>query len=867
MKWEYWLIAALSVIVLILLVIMLFRRNYTRERFAFFMVMVQLPLLTLIISEVLGGPSLIEFVLFSANKLFGLNIPIEKVDWSDKVLALVPYFGFNFILLRIYNNWESDIKSVRQAQEEKEQLKASVVDDLKAELKHLTKIEKLELYTGEQDQRHQRPLLNQVDTTPLAWHRNAAEILPLIGKYQIDTDEDWHPKMKCFISTYGKNKTPVCIHCIHKAPKNADYRTVIQWLQNNYPAVHHIIVMVEDGNHAEKNIQQSLFEITIYYKATLLDNLIDVSDYKRHLKKLFYKQGIMGTDITLDEIYVPLDYYEKDKEEERKALKPFIQEWLDKDTSNRHLALLGEYGQGKSVQSLRLALDLLEAEHPRIPLLITLGGMSPRTLNPLYLLGGWGAHYDFKAKALLQLHQEGRLLLIFDGFDEMDLAGDPEMLLQHFESLWQFAKSPKAKILITGRPNFFLGKEEERRALGIDRPAHPNSSYCEAIHLHKMNTQQIAQALRVTEPEIQQSILSKIAENPKGNLYDLASRPVTLFQIGCVWEPAKFHEYKDRLYSATVIKEFIQYSSGREEAKSQKRPTNPPFLTTDERHYFMQGIAVAMVNETEYSNQISPESLREIVSHLYDHIPDDLSSTSNSHQASRKPLKERTKQSHAPKESTLIDVCACGLLIKDPINGHGFKFAHKSFLEYFFSDFCAAKLLGQQENIVKVFDTLYTAKELNFSKTTFDLTTELIAEHYNTPNNTQDIAKQSLYALTNIKLGILRVYLTGAGAMAMAVAGAGAVAGAWAGAGAVAGTGAGAWAVAWAGAWAGGLYIDSNSIKKNKASTYQLIRLWYASCIKMGIPKTTLHTILPSTPLEEITNTSEFTPTKKTPQP
>lgn len=732
MKWEYWVYGMGSLILLLIVIgigYWFLKRRFTRERFVFVAFSVHSFHATTIILELLSVPSLTEFLIVSAQK-WGFNIPFIKPSPEYIVGSAFIWFCLMVYSYLIFNKWNSPIKTTRQAQEEKEQLKASILADFRAEFKHIIGLEKLALYTGEKDKENKRKLLNQVDSTPLAWHRNAAELLPLIGKYRID-EEEWDKELRCFISTY-RNEHPVCIYCIHEAPKDDHYNILIDCLQEEHPTIKHIVVMIEDGNKPKVTTKQGNFKITIYYKATLLDTLIDVSDYQRHLQQLFYNEGTMRTDIALDEIYVPLDYYETTEEEERKALQPFIQDWLDNDTSNRHLALLGEYGQGKSVQSLRLALDLLEAKHPRIPLLITLGGLSPRTLNPLSLLGGWGGHYDFKAKALLKLHREGRLLLIFDGFDEMDLVGDPEMRFQHFETLWQFAKSPKAKILITGRPNFFLDDAEEKRSLGIDRPAHPNSSYCETIHLRKMNLPQIKQALRATEPEIQQSILSKIAENPKGNLYDLASRPSTLFQIGCVWEPAKFHEYKDKLYAAIVIKEFIQFSYERQELKHNK-----PFLTTDERHYFMQGIAVSMVNEDESKNQISPESLREIVHQLYDNIPDNLPSTSTSHQTSRKPLKERNKEAPSPKESTLIDVCACGLLIKDPMNGHGFKFAHKSFLEYLFSDFCAARLLGQQENVVSALDPLYTKASLRFSETTFNLVAELIAQYYNLDKNPQ----------------------------------------------------------------------------------------------------------------------------------
>jgi hypothetical protein len=77
---------------------------------------------------------------------------------------------------------------------------------------------------------------------------------------------------------------------------------------------------------------------------------------------------------------------------------------------------------------------------PRIPLLITLGGRSPRTQSKLELLAGWAAQYAINPNALLTLHEAGGVLLIFDAFDEMDLVGEPALRADHFRTLWEFKR-------------------------------------------------------------------------------------------------------------------------------------------------------------------------------------------------------------------------------------------------------------------------------------------------------------------------------------------------------------------------------------------------------------------------------------------
>ena len=129
-------------------------------------------------------------------------------------------------------------------------------------------------------------------------------------------------------------------------------------------------------------------------------------------------------------------------------------EWLEEE-SYRHIALLGDYGQGKSTLSLYFSLKLFEyfdnGEASRIPILIELRGKSPRSLSPSELLATWAYKYRIDVGALTYLLIAGRLLLIFEGFDEMDLTGDTDARLEHFRTLWKFTY-PSSKILITGRP-------------------------------------------------------------------------------------------------------------------------------------------------------------------------------------------------------------------------------------------------------------------------------------------------------------------------------------------------------------------------------------------------------------------------------
>src|SRR5205823_14204530 len=122
------------------------------------------------------------------------------------------------------------------------------------------------------------------------------------------------------------------------------------------------------------------------------------------------------------------------------------------------------------------------------------------------ILAGWAFPYRIDPLAVMKLLIAGRIFLILEGFDEMALIGDSETRIAHFRTLWNFSY-PNAKILITGRPNFFLDDKEMRAALGIYKPT-VGDPYCEALQLQPFTLKQIELALRATPATARNEILS-----------------------------------------------------------------------------------------------------------------------------------------------------------------------------------------------------------------------------------------------------------------------------------------------------------------------------------------------------------------------
>lgn len=157
------------------------------------------------------------------------------------------------------------------------------------------------------------------------------------------------------------------------------------------------------------------------------------------------------------------------------GLDAYVQAWLGEPTKE-HLSLLGEFGMGKSWFALHLAGELARGwrdarrkgvPRPRIPLVIPLRDYAKQTSVEALLSDflfrqhaiGMRSYQVFRV-----LNRMGRLLLVFDGFDEMAARSDRHTMVENF---WQLATvvEPGAKVLLSSRTEHFPHAREARDVL------------------------------------------------------------------------------------------------------------------------------------------------------------------------------------------------------------------------------------------------------------------------------------------------------------------------------------------------------------------------------------------------------------------
>ncbi|MCC3417909.1 MAG: NACHT domain-containing protein [Microcoleus sp. PH2017_07_MST_O_A] len=213
----------------------------------------------------------------------------------------------------------------------------------------------------------------------------------------------------------------------------------------------------------------------------------------------------------------------------------YIDVWMD-DPTKEHISILGEFGTGKTWFAFHYAWTALQryqlakergTQRPRLPLIITLRDYA-KALNVENVLAGFfftQHNIRLNSEVFDQLNRMGKLLLIFDGFDEMAAKCDRQQTINNF---WELAKVivPGAKVILTCRTEHFPEAKEGRALLNAELKASTanlsgETPQFEVLELAAFDDDQIRQVL---SHQADAETVAQVMNNPQ--LLDLARRPV-----------------------------------------------------------------------------------------------------------------------------------------------------------------------------------------------------------------------------------------------------------------------------------------------------------------------------------------------------
>jgi hypothetical protein len=375
-------------------------------------------------------------------------------------------------------------------------------------------------------------------------------------------------------------------------------------------------------------------------------------------------------------------------------LDQYLTNWLNDETSKKHIALLGEYGQGKTSATQVLAHRLInDNAAQRVPVLIELRGKSPKNMTVPELLASWAEPYDINPRALMKLLVSGKLLVIFDGFDEMANVADVRSRVDHFRSLWNLSY-PKAKLLFTGRQNLFLGEADFENTVGVGQDGE-QGQYCEALYLQRFDKAQMVTALREHDKDMVHEIIELVDTNE--SFADVIGRPSILHLVSTLWNTPEFQQKKANINSALIIEQFVDVTIQRQVTKERKKPE---FMTLDrhEMAYFTMGVAAYMLKH-DLANQISRVDLESVIRKLLEHMPESelLEKDSRHVKRDNDVLSVVFSDKEELFDMVFTEVRSYGLLVTDLSRADSFKFAHKSFYELLAAKFAYQRLLSQED--------------------------------------------------------------------------------------------------------------------------------------------------------------------------
>lgn len=651
------------------------KRRYSRDRFAFFAWSSLTAIGLLFLAQIGLGFGLLDVVLLVARDLFKLNVQIEdyRPGALEYVVGLVVYVVLCLTASSIHRNWGGDRWSGRE----------QVVDTTDV----LEKDEAGSLgHSGVTEAAYKA--IRPAEGASREWRTQARQLLTLARPdLTFDNTEGWHAEESTWIGRHRRTGEVVAVLCHLSLPGATQIAGWRSYVTEIYPTVPIELIVAIRQNANQTKPPPGVEVVT---EEALLDDLVDFSDYIYEIRRRVETDKLGDSNLTYEDLYVPSDFRVGTSENRTRDVERYLLKWT-REKGQRQLAVLGDYGQGKSTLALMLTYRLLMSEKSeRIPLLVELRGTSPRNLRPLEVLAIWASPYGIDPNAIMALVHAGKVVLIFEGFDEMDLIGSAAARLDHFRTLWRLC-TPNGKLVFTGRPNFFFDNHELKRALGIGEVG--NGPSTTAITLEPFSITQIGKALRGLHKSRRSAIVGLARADP--NFLEIASRPALLFLVGRIWDEIEQLGLQN-VNSASIIRHFVAHSYRRQ---TEKLAEGGQFmlLNESERSFCMDCVACFMA-ASNLPNQISREELQTIARKVALDMPVKVSEYTGSAKVKEKTqsLATRLAGFEDPAENVLADIHSTGLLVVDPSRNGVFKFAHKSFMEFLIAK-VAAESLGTED--------------------------------------------------------------------------------------------------------------------------------------------------------------------------
>lgn len=298
---------------------------------------------------------------------------------------------------------------------------------------------------------------------------------------------------------------------------------------------------------------------------------------------------------------LPQHYVPGRFKEDPRAATDVLDEWLN-DPTQRSIAILGGYGTGKTSLSKYYASyrakKFLSDATERMPILIGIGSEVYETkLESVFgkLFSSRLHGNNFRFDAMMRLNEEGRLVFIFDGFDEMKHAMTSADFRANFSEINRLILSnEKAKVILLGRPSALTSEDRVlvfrgKSKVGDDFIANPDWPEWREAEIDRLDSGEVRtvlwRILKTHMPEVADTDLSEKVQHIVNSVsHELLSRPIHARLVATIATDPRIHFQGFRLFHVYYhfMKELLLRDSGRYSRR---------LVSVDDRREFQERLA------------------------------------------------------------------------------------------------------------------------------------------------------------------------------------------------------------------------------------------------------------------------------------
>ncbi|CAA0190482.1 pentapeptide repeat-containing protein [Tenacibaculum maritimum] len=449
-------------------------------------------------------------------------------------------------------------------------------------------------------------------------------------------------------------------------------KTVLKHNKSNITYLYDYFYIINKGSFAPSAIPG-------FYTKTedaILNELIDFNSYLNSLifkynnNKIFSAIAKDSEKKTLSETFIMPSYSLDNNSQPTLTLEEYVTDWLEKSPTSKHLALLGDYGMGKTsfltYYASNLAKDILSKKRIlRFPVFISLNNTSPRHGGIKKTISAFVAEnlgVDYELFEIL-IHK-GKILFLLDGFDEMGFVGTHDDRFKQINEIWKLAFK-KNKILLAGRASYFPSKFELEQTLNIIKESDhiiQTQPYCSSIRLKLLDETKIKSYIaKYYKVERTAEFFAWLENSP--SILELCKRPSLMHIIREMLPNLHRRNATEIENPGNAIEKYIDYWINRQESKN----IQSAFSNNSQKRTFIKSFFKHIAAQIFISKQfkIRPDFIKEELQQWVE----------------KYAIKNLSKKYQ--KEGFENEILT-GYFIE--LENDYFKFVHKSFFEFFVAE-------------------------------------------------------------------------------------------------------------------------------------------------------------------------------------